>query len=72
MKGKGVNNLSGFSALSPSPRPSPLKGEGVFLILYDSVKDDKVLKSEISSPGGGEGEGGKGRGSIFVNVPIPS
>jgi len=48
MKGKGVNNLSGFPDSSPSPRPSPLKGEGVFLTLYESIRNDEAVKSEIS------------------------
>jgi 23S rRNA C2498 (ribose-2'-O)-methylase RlmM len=48
MKGKGVNNLAEFPDSSPSPRPSPLKGEGAFLTLYESVKDDEAVKSKIS------------------------
>jgi len=37
MKGRGINNLVEFLYSSPSPRPSPLKGEGVFLSFYESI-----------------------------------
>jgi hypothetical protein len=38
MKGKGINNLAKFLDYSSSPQPSPVKGEGVFLTFYDSIK----------------------------------
>jgi hypothetical protein len=33
-EGGGINNMVEFLDSSPSPRPSPVKGEGVFLIFY--------------------------------------
>jgi len=36
MKG-GINNLAKILDSSPSPQPSPVKGEGVFLTFYDSI-----------------------------------
>jgi hypothetical protein len=38
MKGRGINNFLEFLDSSPSPQPSPVKGEGVFLTFYDFIK----------------------------------
>jgi hypothetical protein len=38
MKGRGINNLAEFPDSSPSPQPSPIKGEGVFLTFYENIK----------------------------------
>jgi hypothetical protein len=37
MKGRGINNFVKFIDFSPSPKPSPVKGEEVFLTFYDSI-----------------------------------
>ena len=36
--GRGINNLLKFLDSSPSPQPSPVKGEGVFLTFYETIK----------------------------------
>jgi hypothetical protein len=46
MKGRGINNLVRFLDSSPSPRPSPVKGEGVFL----SFRSSSILGKRRSSP----------------------
>jgi hypothetical protein len=38
VKGRGINNFLEFLDSSPSPQPSPVKGEGVFLTFYDFIK----------------------------------
>ena len=38
MMGRGINHLVELLGSSPSPRPSPIKGEGVFLIFYGVIK----------------------------------
>jgi len=43
MKRRGINNLARFIDSSPSPQPSPVKGEGVFLTFYDSIKYPNLL-----------------------------
>ena len=35
--GRGINNLLKFLDSSPSPHPSPVKGEGVFLTFYETI-----------------------------------
>jgi len=37
MKGRGIDNLLEFLDSSPSPQPSPVKGEGVFLTFYEFI-----------------------------------
>jgi len=37
MKGRGINNLLEFLDSSPSPQPSPVEGEGVFLTFYKAI-----------------------------------
>ncbi len=37
MKGRGIDNVLEILNSSPSPRPSPVEGEG-FLAFYDSIK----------------------------------
>jgi hypothetical protein len=37
MKGRGINNFLKFPDSSPSPWPSPVKGEGVFFTFYDFI-----------------------------------
>jgi hypothetical protein len=62
MKGRGINNLPEFLDSSPSPQPSPIKGEGVFLTFYEIINlADFSLKfctleenSEIMSSGRSE------------------
>ena len=72
MKGKGINNLSEIPDPSPSPRPSPLKGEGVFLTLYESIKNDEDVKSEISpSQAGMKGKGVNGLSGFPDPSPSP-
>jgi hypothetical protein len=46
MKGRGINNLAKFLDSSPSPQPSPLKGEGVFLTFYDSIKKGEPMRKK--------------------------
>ena len=36
--GRGIKNLLKFLDSSPSPQPSPVKGEGVFLTIYETIK----------------------------------
>ena len=36
-EGEGGNNLAKFLESSPSPKPSPLKGEGVFLTFFEFI-----------------------------------
>jgi len=43
MKGRGINNLPEFLDSSPSPQPSPIKGEGVFLTFYEII-DFKITR----------------------------
>jgi hypothetical protein len=43
MKGRGINNLPGILDSSPSPQPSPIKGEGVFLTFYEII-DFKITR----------------------------
>jgi len=35
--GRGINDLLKFLDSSPSPQPSPVKGEGVFLTFYEII-----------------------------------
>jgi hypothetical protein len=37
MMGRGINNFLKFLDSSPSPCPSPVKGEGVFLSFYEII-----------------------------------
>jgi hypothetical protein len=37
MKGRGINNLPEFLDSSPSPQPSPIKGEEVFFTFYEFI-----------------------------------
>ncbi len=37
MEGRGIDNVPEIIDSSPSPRPSPVEGEGVFLTFYDSI-----------------------------------
>jgi len=43
--GRGINNLLKFLDSSPSPQPSPIKGEGVFLTFYEFIKYAGIKKS---------------------------
>jgi hypothetical protein len=38
MKGRGINNLAKPLDSSPSPQPSPVKGEGLFWTFWDFIK----------------------------------
>jgi len=31
----------------PSPEPSPMKGEGVFLTFYETINVDELVKSHL-------------------------
>jgi hypothetical protein len=50
IKGRGINNLAKILDSSPSPQPSPVKGGGVFLTLYDYIKfqssNFKIVRKE--------------------------
>jgi hypothetical protein len=48
MKGRGINNLLEFLDSSPSPQPSPVEGEGVFLTFYKAIIIDVLVKSRHS------------------------
>ena len=37
MMGRGINHLVELPGSSPSARPSPIKGEGVFLTFYEII-----------------------------------
>jgi hypothetical protein len=45
MKKRGINSSAKIFYSSPSPRPSPVKGEGVFLTFYDCIKGGHRKKS---------------------------
>jgi hypothetical protein len=38
MKGRGMDKAMKFFYSSPPPKPSPIKGEGVFLTFYEIIK----------------------------------
>ncbi len=44
--GRGINNLLKFLDSSPSPQPSPVKGEGVFLTFYEIVRIARISKGK--------------------------
>jgi hypothetical protein len=45
MKKRGINSSAKIFYSSPSPRPSPVKGEEVFLTFYDCIKGGHRKKS---------------------------
>jgi hypothetical protein len=46
MMGRGINNLLKFLDSSPSPQPSPIKGEGVFLTFYEIIRIARISKGK--------------------------
>jgi hypothetical protein len=56
MKGWEINNMVGFLDSSPSPHPSPVKGEGIFLIFLKNER--RFFLSELFNyiEGGGSDE----------------
>jgi hypothetical protein len=38
MEGSGMNNSPKLLGFSPSPQPSPVKGEGEFLTFYEVIE----------------------------------
>jgi len=50
MKGRGINNLPEFLDSSPSPQPSPIKGEGVFSTFYEIINSMSKILEDIQNP----------------------